>query len=116
MAGKDGKARVSGTSIVIIYIANESLRFQIQILLYFLKLSLPGPADLPEPSPKKRKRARKEVPAESLEDCLEGFMDKISMWQLIDSLERDVKPVNTGSNDAQRDWMQSFFEEIVNPQ
>jgi hypothetical protein len=68
-------------------------RVQIQILLYFLKLSLPGSAPV----------AR---------DRLESFMDKLSMWQLMHRLDSGEESTRTG----QRDWMQVFCEDVVEPE
>ncbi|KAG5637571.1 hypothetical protein H0H81_004148 [Sphagnurus paluster] len=99
----------------------ERREFKIQILLYFLKLSLPGPAPAPPPSsPKKRKRGQPKeevVPAElPADECLEIFMDKMSMWQLMAGLENAASPVDTLATEKTRDWMQVFFEEVVKPQ
>ena len=95
-------------------------RFQIQILLYFLKLSLPGPippsSDL---SPKRPERSRKDLqpaaPLPSDEDRLEAFMDKLSMWQLMAKLE-STSTSDSISNKDERDWMQIFLEEVVEPE
>ncbi|KAG6886410.1 hypothetical protein C0992_004092 [Termitomyces sp. T32_za158] len=94
----------------------ERREFQIQILLYFLKLSLPGhPPPLPSPVKKKSKRGLPKQSAEpSPRDCLEVFMDKLSMWQLVDGLENSSKA--KGPKDMQSDWMQTFFEQTVKPQ
>ncbi|KAG6841976.1 hypothetical protein C0991_004467 [Blastosporella zonata] len=93
----------------------ERREFQIQIILYFLKLSLPGPPALSSPIKKKGKRSHKELQTDSPpEDSLEVLMDKLSMWQLMDGLENPLKV--DGSKDKPLDWMQTFFEEIVKPQ
>ncbi|KAG6890806.1 hypothetical protein C0995_003239 [Termitomyces sp. Mi166 len=93
----------------------ERREFQIQILLYFLKLSLPGPPPLPSPVKKKGRKGLPEPTAEPPpEACLEIFMDKLSMWQLMDGLENTSKA--EGSKNEQLDWMQTFFEQIVKPQ
>jgi hypothetical protein len=100
-----------------------SSRVQVQILLHLLKLSLPGPApppcpiaplDPPGSSPRKRRRRAKEPQAliPSVEDRLETFMDKLSMWQLISRLDRRD---GDDSKDS-RDWMQSFCEDVVEPE
>lgn len=92
------------------------VRFQIQILLYLLKLSLPGPLPPPESPSKSRKRSYKEPvppPIASDEEFLEAFMDKLSMWQLVAGLER--AEMKTSTKDDERDWMQRFFEDIVEP-
>ncbi|KAG6830394.1 hypothetical protein H0H87_008281 [Tephrocybe sp. NHM501043] len=94
----------------------ERREFQIQILLYFLKLSLPGPPPLP-PSPikKKGKRSNHETKVEpSFEDCLEALIDKLSVWQLMDGVQNLSK--SEGLRDKPLDWMQTFFEDIVKPQ
>lgn len=94
-------------------------RVQIQIILYLLKLSLPGPAPPPPApleSPKKRKRSvrpQPAVPVLTLEDHLEVFMDKLSMWQLVASLDLSGKLRDTKD---ERDWMQIFCEDIIEPQ
>jgi hypothetical protein len=93
-------------------------RVQVQILLYMLKLSLPGPPpsnparkhDSPASSPKKRRNAKLQVATPSVEDRLESFMDKLSMWQLIGGLEERKEEA------APRDWMQTFCETVVEPE
>lgn len=105
---------------------------QIQVLLHFLKLSLPGQPPIPKSdisvkessSPKKRKRTSRTEPkaplAPSLEDTLESYMDKLSMWQLVGGLDTtSSRPnlkfkvkIDTGLDDD-RDWMQVFCEDLV---
>lgn len=87
-------------------------RVLVQILLYMLKLTLPAPPQ-PERSPKRRKRkGRTDEPANSLapEDTLESFMDKLSAWQHIQNLEP------TASTKDDLDWMQTFCQDVVEPQ
>ncbi|KAG5732729.1 hypothetical protein E4T56_gene16704 [Termitomyces sp. T112] len=92
----------------------ERREFQIQILLYFLKLSLPKSPPSPTPDKKKGKRSLPVSPLKpSSEDCLEIFMDKLSMWQLMDGLEISKAE---GPKDKQLDWIQTFYEKIVKPQ
>lgn len=97
----------------------ERREVQIQIILYLLKLSLPGPAPPPPPpleSPKKRKRSARPqpaVPVLTLEDHLEVFMDKLSMWQLVATLDLSGKLCDTKE---ECDWMQIFCEDIIEPQ
>ena len=95
---------------------------QIQILLYFFKLSLPGPPPPPPGSSKKRKRSREPpTPSTTIEDELEAFMDKLSMWQLIGNLdvagmpESKISSPNPTSKDK-RDWIQIFAEDVVERQ
>jgi hypothetical protein len=77
-------------------------RVQIQTLLHFLILSLPGPHPPTTTS-------------EAIQDRLELFMDKLSMWQLMHGLE-SKKNENTINSKDDRDWMQVFCEDIVGPQ
>ena len=87
-----------------------------------LKLSLPGPMpppetyrlDSPTSSPVKRrhKRAQPKTFVPSVEDRLESFMDKLSMWQLVRGLGSEDQ---NAASDA-GDWMQKFCEEIVEPE
>ncbi|KAJ7173477.1 hypothetical protein C8R46DRAFT_1082932 [Mycena filopes] len=87
----------------------ERREVQVQILLYMLKLSLPGPPPPPDASsPSKKRRKIGEPPAPSLEDRLEAFMDKLSMWQLVSTLDTGLL-----HRKDERDWMQVFCEEIV---
>ncbi|PPQ91196.1 hypothetical protein CVT25_001212 [Psilocybe cyanescens] len=87
----------------------ERREVQIQVLLWLYKLSLPGPAP-PEKKKRKRKRSRKDdEPDMTTEDYLEAFMDRLSMWQLLSTLERTK---NTGE---ERDWIQAFTQAIVEP-
>ncbi|KAJ7708973.1 hypothetical protein B0H17DRAFT_1124754 [Mycena rosella] len=89
----------------------ERREVQVQILLYMLKLSLPGPPPPPEiPSPSKKRRKLEDPRSPSLEDRLEAFMDKLSMWQLVSTLNEGLL-----HRKGDRDWMQTFFEEVVEP-
>lgn len=108
-----------------------TLRVQIQILLHFFKLSLPGPCTplrspptLSSPNSKKRKRGRvadvpSVPPTMETEERLEMFMDKLSMWQLVASLELPNTDQTKGKPDMKdgqaRDWMQIFCEDVVEP-
>ncbi|TCD65012.1 hypothetical protein EIP91_003333 [Steccherinum ochraceum] len=113
----------------------ERREVMIQILLHYILLSLSAPtkptdslgdADLLA-SPKKRKRTPPElvVSYEVLEERLEGFMDKLAMWQLTDSLEKldsEGSHLRQGQNDKgkgkqadDRDQLQIFCEDIVEP-
>jgi len=113
---------------------NILLRVQIQILLYFLKLSLPGPCTPLPPvevphagsvsfiSPVKRSRLRKrkkEAPntiIPSPVERLESFMDKLSMWQLVSSTDTSrTETIQRTGHKNERDWMQEFCEEVVEP-
>jgi hypothetical protein len=74
-------------------------------------------------SPSKRKRgpAPPDGLAPALEDRLESLMDRLAMWQLLGSIEdtqggpgsSTVNPLY-GPKD-ERDWMQRFCEDIVEP-
>ncbi|KAF8211103.1 hypothetical protein K438DRAFT_1710548 [Mycena galopus ATCC 62051] len=90
----------------------ERREVQVQILLYLLKLSLPGPNPPPPAasSPSKKRRKIGEPLAPSLEDRLEAFMDKLSMWQLVNTLDEGLLHRN-----GDRDWMQVFCEDVVEP-
>ncbi|KAH8105099.1 hypothetical protein BXZ70DRAFT_919382 [Cristinia sonorae] len=104
----------------------------IHILLYFLLLSLSDPDDFGAPdlllSPKNRKTAAADLTLSYnvLEERLEGFMDKLSMWQLTDSLEtldsgvdqsQQILPNSrrTGKGRDERDGIQIFCEDVVEP-
>jgi hypothetical protein len=51
------------------------------------------------------------------EDRLEAFMDKLSMWQLMTSLEQvSTVSKSISNNKDERDWMQIFLEEVIEPQ
>ncbi|KAJ7618982.1 hypothetical protein DFH06DRAFT_1362186 [Mycena polygramma] len=89
----------------------ERREVQVQILLYMLKLSLPGPSPPPDvSSPSKKRRKIGEPPPPTLEDRLENFMDKLSMWQLVNHLDEGLLHRN-----GERDWMQVFCEDVVEP-
>jgi hypothetical protein len=101
-------------------IINE-YRVQIQILLHFYLLQHPSPPPPPPTaSPKKRSR-KKQLPAPvPLEDRLESLMDKLAMWQLLTSVSAEqYRRFNAfeGKNKLadDRDWMQRFCEDIVQP-
>ncbi|OSC99627.1 hypothetical protein PYCCODRAFT_1394935 [Trametes coccinea BRFM310] len=130
----------------------EHREVQIQILLHFLLLSLKGndptslanePSDLaaslplpPSLSPSKsKKRKRRDrgrdhappAPAQPLEERLESYMDKLAMWQLMQTVDSslglgDMESANSAGNGPEkgkqkdgRDWMQVFCEDIVEP-
>ncbi|TFY69348.1 hypothetical protein EVJ58_g477 [Rhodofomes roseus] len=113
-------------------------RVQIQIILHFFLLSLPGAPSQPpeEPQPelpaylspsKKRKRKHKVATpppqGPTLEECIELFMDKLSMWQLMSALDAQDAQRDRGNPHAkgkqkaadERDWMQAFCEDTVEP-
>lgn len=118
-------------------------RVLIQIILHFLILTRPesplldqrdpSPDPLP-PSQSPRKRKRRAPPPDSLlpnseiEDQLEAFMDKLCMWQLTSALDNIDTGSNPGGNATQgagiqanqktadeRDWMQKFCEDVIEP-
>ncbi|OCH95594.1 hypothetical protein OBBRIDRAFT_745341 [Obba rivulosa] len=111
----------------------ERREVQIQILLHFLLLSLPGVPTIDDTrssssSPRKRKRHQRDDPPPSisvLEEHLEFLMDKLSMWQLMASLDGTAggtpgkptasRPDVKGKQKAEdeRDWMQIFCEDVV---
>ncbi|KAJ7230433.1 hypothetical protein GGX14DRAFT_486129, partial [Mycena pura] len=92
----------------------ERREVQVQILLHMLKLSLPGPPPPPEhASPRKKRRKLGELPPASIEDRLEAFMDKLSTWQLLNTLDTGLRHRASASDD--RDWMQAFCADIVEP-
>ncbi|KAJ6594240.1 hypothetical protein B0H19DRAFT_54933 [Mycena capillaripes] len=89
----------------------EHREVQVQMLLYMLKLSLPGPSPPSHiSSPTKKRRKLGDPPPPSLEDRLEAFMDKLSMWQLVNTLDEGLL-----HRHGDRDWMQVFSEDIVEP-
>ncbi|TEB36846.1 hypothetical protein FA13DRAFT_1088137 [Coprinellus micaceus] len=77
-------------------------------MLYFLKLSLPAP---PQTDKGKRRRRRSFSAEVTTEEYLEQFMDRLSMWQLLEAVQS-----TRGDKVEERDWMQSFCEEIVEPE
>ena len=55
------------------------------------------------------------------EDRLESFMDKLSTWQLLDTLstivpDRSTLRTSSGPVKDDRDWMQVFCEDLVETQ
>ncbi|KAF8186022.1 hypothetical protein BJ912DRAFT_972640 [Pholiota molesta] len=88
----------------------ERREVQIQILLYFYKLSLPGP--LPRAKKPRKRKLQPVEPVVTTEEHLEAFMDKLSMWQLVGSLDR-AKPTTSQKKTDERDWTQAFLEDIV---
>ncbi|KAG2121911.1 hypothetical protein DEU56DRAFT_833174 [Suillus clintonianus] len=112
----------------------EQREVQIQILLYFLKLSLPGPCTPLPPvevpptdniffiSPVKPSRIRKKKKEKpnliipSPIERLESFMDKLSMWQLVSLMDTSRTEAAHGTRHKnERDWMQAFCEDVVEP-
>ncbi|KAF8633203.1 hypothetical protein AX15_001471 [Amanita polypyramis BW_CC] len=112
----------------------EQREVQIQVLLHFVKLSLPGPkppgiaeetsADKIVHRPYLPRGHRLQKLARpvtlSTKDELEAYMDKMSMWQLMQGLDVGVKSQNgsklSGNNDDDRDWIQVFVEDVVEKQ
>ncbi|KAG1821058.1 uncharacterized protein BJ212DRAFT_1426765 [Suillus subaureus] len=110
----------------------EQREVQIQILLYFLKLSLPGPCTPLPPvevpltdstyfiSPAKHSRLQKKKKEKpnliipSSIERLESFMDKLSTWQLVSLMTTSHTEITT-RNKNERDWMQKFCEDVVEP-
>ncbi|PCH38922.1 hypothetical protein WOLCODRAFT_158458 [Wolfiporia cocos MD-104 SS10] len=66
---------------------------------------------------KKQKRKQTEAPATprtlSLKEVLEFFMDDLSMWQLVASLEADGAHLRNKNKRDERDWMRVFCEDVV---
>ncbi|KAI0324047.1 hypothetical protein GY45DRAFT_1263602 [Cubamyces sp. BRFM 1775] len=116
----------------------ERREVQIQILLHFLLLSLPRAgatasadkaSDLsasfplpPQLSPSKSKKRRRRdrerdqappPPPQPLEERLESYMDKLAMWQLLQSSAANGLGQDKQKDD--RDWMQAFCEDVVEP-
>ncbi|KAL1715115.1 hypothetical protein EV715DRAFT_208119 [Schizophyllum commune] len=99
----------------------ERREAQIQILLYLLKLSLPpSPTADSIASPAKKHAAamQQDILLSPRKLYLEAFMDKLSMWQLVRGLEDgrrgEVQSMPAGQDD-ERDWMQVFYEDVVEP-
>ncbi|KIN96307.1 hypothetical protein M404DRAFT_1006817, partial [Pisolithus tinctorius Marx 270] len=106
----------------------ERREVQIQILLYLLKLSLPGPCrplppvtippsgtgnDTKLAKNAKRKKEKSATVTPSPTERLESFMDKLSTWQLISKMDSQGMH---GASPEERDWMQTFCEDVVEPQ
>ncbi|KAI0773085.1 DNA replication regulator SLD3-domain-containing protein, partial [Trametes elegans] len=91
--------------------------------------SLPLPPSLsPSKSKKRKRRAREKAeapppPPQPLEERLETYMDKLAMWQLMRSVDSTLglghadptKSAANGQKKDDRDWMQAFCEDIVEP-
>ncbi|KAI0338790.1 hypothetical protein BDW22DRAFT_1362505 [Trametopsis cervina] len=121
----------------------EQREIMIQILLHCLLLTLPGIQEVPKShsasiaapttSPKKRKRSppvdETILSVHTLEQRLELLMDRLAMWQLMRSIDlsaggdqstqqpHQLNPTNKGKQKTadDRDWMQIFCEDIVEP-
>ncbi|KAK2459255.1 hypothetical protein APHAL10511_008732 [Amanita phalloides] len=122
----------------------ERREVQIQILLHFLMLALPGPKPTNEADTSSSSAARwrqrsyqagkhrhqkvkpAKAPPLSTRDALEAYMDKMSMWQLMQGLEHPTGGVHsknthgnrpfTDKDKDERDWIQIFAEDIVEKQ
>ena len=100
----------SESSLTVFFVAEAKIvgRVLIQIIL---NLSLPGftpPPPAPSGSPKKGRRSvrpQPAVPVLTSDDRLKVFMDKLSMWQLVTSLDLSGKLRDTKD---ERVWMQIF--------
>jgi DNA replication regulator SLD3 len=101
---------------------NRETRTQIQILLHMLLLSNSNVPHIatqassprkspPTVSPRKRRRyeIEEEEPELTLDDQLEFFMDKLSVWQLLNSLE------TREADSHQNDFAQDFCADIIEP-
>ena len=112
----------------------------IQILLYLLLITLPRPPAksaakksrspsiaAPSPSPRKPKPQDDAGDPIPIDERLEAFLDRLSMWQLMVSIDdaaggvTSLRGPNTtlgkgkGKATDERDWMQKFCEDIVEP-
>lgn len=87
---------------------------------------LPVPETPSTSSTPSRKRKRAAVdPLPSLDERLEFFMDKLSMWQLTASLvplsgsqpssSQPSSSQHPDPNENERDWTQTFCEDVVEP-
>ena len=88
----------------------------IQIILLLFKMTLPATSEVEvsKKAPKKASRKRMRDPdsakkTESLEERLEGFYDKLAMWQLTGTLE------NIPSASTTKEWTQAFYEDVIDP-
>ncbi|KAI0631392.1 DNA replication regulator SLD3-domain-containing protein [Trametes polyzona] len=94
--------------------------------------ALPLPPPLSPSKPKKRRRRERGKPLAPplapapLEERLESYMDKLAMWQLMRSVDSTLGRAPTGGVSAgtglgggqdkdERDWMQAFCEDLVEP-
>ena len=142
--------RSAGTLKRFVFAPCAFVRVQIQMLLHFLLLSLPGKGTAPShedaraaiadalPLPpslsptKSKKRKHKDrgigrapdLPPQPLEERLESYMDKLAMWQLMQSVdsslhrrggEMSTSAVGKEKLKDERDWMQVFCEDTVEP-
>lgn len=83
----------------------------IQVLLHFLILSLPT---LSSPSDKKRKRRRKrEDLAPDLQEAFDVLTDRLCIWRDTDFISSE--PLAGPSTFSERDWLQTFCEDVVRP-
>jgi DNA replication regulator SLD3 len=97
-------------------------RVQIQILLHFFLLQYPRPPTDENTAKKKRKKSNQKERLSTyipLEDRLESMMDKLAVWQLLSSIDKEQDRKNQtkgkGRVDDDRDWMQRFCQDIVQP-
>jgi hypothetical protein len=51
----------------------------------------------------------------TLEDRLESFMDKLSVWQMMATINLTTADATSSQLTTQRDWMQDFCENVVSP-
>ncbi|EJF61897.1 hypothetical protein DICSQDRAFT_85396, partial [Dichomitus squalens LYAD-421 SS1] len=93
--------------------------------------SLPLPPSLSPTKSKKRKHKDRgtgralDPPPQSLEERLESYMDKLAMWQLMHSVDSSLNrgrhmsgsaaDKGKGQQTDDRDWMQVFCEDVVEP-
>ncbi|KAF8624202.1 hypothetical protein AX17_007191 [Amanita inopinata Kibby_2008] len=108
----------------------ERREVQIQVLLHFLKLSLPGGKQEQSSGPTRpsfynnrggRRKAIGGTRALSTRDALEAYMDKLSTWQLMQSVDystihTDNKAKSSSNPNDDRDWIQVFAEDVVKQQ
>jgi hypothetical protein len=111
-----------------------------QILLHFVLLTAPQPVEAPSGgagrTPRSPSKERKPASSSTsstvlsphmLEEQLEMFMDRLTMWQLMGSLDDPGAPgepsfaknnggastKGKGKQVDERDWMQAFCEDVV---
>ncbi|KIY73933.1 hypothetical protein CYLTODRAFT_416588 [Cylindrobasidium torrendii FP15055 ss-10] len=89
----------------------ERREIAIQLLLHMFVHSLPGLPDVT--SPRKKRKKQQEEPSlhkEFVEERILTYIDKLSTWQLVTSLDTHDK-----DHDIQ-DWPQRFFTDVIEPQ
>lgn len=89
----------------------------VQVLLHFFALALPSSSQPPTDKKRKRqkKKAAKDAPSFDLQENLDILTDRLCIWREGELALTDSFIPSSNANVTERDWLQSFCEDVVRP-